>query len=101
MLIDKFNWENAIDERNRKEEEWQTFRQSLSEAIDKINELVGDINSLTHKYDRLSNKVSNIEDSLEPSLWLVPIIVIINQLLNVIAIEKINKWNYKWITLNI
>ena len=39
MLIDKFNWENAIDERNRKEEEWKTFRQSLSEAIDKINEL--------------------------------------------------------------
>ena len=64
MLIDKFNWENAIDERNRKEEEWQTFRQSLSEAIDKINELVGDINSLTHKYDRLSNKVSNIEGQL-------------------------------------
>ena len=64
MLIDKFNWENAIDERNRKEEEWQTFRQSLSEAIDKINELVGDINSLTHKYDRLSNKVSNIEGHL-------------------------------------
>lgn len=64
MLIDKFNWENAIDERNRKEQEWQTFRQSLSEAIDKINELVGDINSLTHKYDRLSNKVSNIEGQL-------------------------------------
>lgn len=64
MLIDKFNWENAIDERNRKEEEWQTFRQSLSEAIDKINELVGDINSLTHKYDRLSNKVNNIEGQL-------------------------------------
>ena len=64
MLIDKFNWENAIDERNRKEKEWQTFRQSLSEAIDKINELVGDINSLTHKYDRLSNKVSNIEGQL-------------------------------------
>lgn len=64
MLIDKFNWENAIDERNRKEEEWQTFRQSLSEAIDKINELVVDINSLTHKYDRLSNKVSNIEGQL-------------------------------------
>lgn len=64
MLIDKFNWENAIDERNRKEEEWQTFRQSLSEAIDKINELVGDINSLTHKYDRLFNKVSNIEGQL-------------------------------------
>lgn len=64
MLIDKFNWENAIDERNRKEEEWQTFRQSLSEAIDKINELVGDINNLTHKYDRLSNKVSNIEGQL-------------------------------------
>lgn len=64
MFIDKFNWENAIDERNRKEEEWQTFRQSLSEAIDKINELVGDINSLTHKYDRLSNKVSNIEGQL-------------------------------------
>lgn len=64
MFIDKFNWENAIDERNRKEEEWQTFRQSLSEAIDKINELVGDINSLTHRYDRLSNKVSNIEGQL-------------------------------------
>lgn len=64
MLIDKFNWENAIDERNRKEEEWQTFRQSLSEVIDKINELVGDINSLTHKYNRLSNKVSNIEGQL-------------------------------------
>ena len=64
MLIDKFNWENAIDDRNRMEEDWQTFRQSLSEAIDKINELVGDINSLTHKYDRLSNKVSNIEGQL-------------------------------------
>lgn len=64
MLIGKFNWENAIDERNRKEEEWQIFRQSLSEAIDKINELVGDINSLNHKYDRLSNKVSNIEGQL-------------------------------------
>lgn len=65
MLIGKFNWENEIDERNRKEEEWQTFRQSLSEVIDKINELVVDINSLTHKYNRLSNRVSNVEGQLK------------------------------------
>lgn len=65
MLIGKFNWENEIDERNRKEEEWQTFKQSLSEAIDKINELVADINSLTHKYNRLSNRVSNVEGQLK------------------------------------
>lgn len=65
MLIGKFNWENEIDERNRKEEEWQTFKQSLSEAIDKINELVTDINSLTHKYNRLSNRVSNVEGQLK------------------------------------
>lgn len=65
MLIGKFNWENEIDERNRKEEEWQTFKQSLSEAIDKINELVVDINSLTHKYNRLSNRVSNVEGQLK------------------------------------
>nr|DAR53231.1 MAG TPA: Paramyxovirus P/V phosphoprotein C-terminal [Caudoviricetes sp.] len=65
MLIGKFNWENEIDERNRKEEEWQTFKQSLSEVIDKINELVVDINSLTHKYNRLSNRVSNVEGQLK------------------------------------
>ena len=65
MLIGKFNWENEIDERNRKEEEWQTFKQSLSEAIDKINELVVDINSITHKYNRLSNRVSNVEGQLK------------------------------------
>lgn len=65
MLIGKYNWENEIDERNRKEEEWQTFKQSLSEVIDKINELVVDINSLTHKYNRLSDRVSNVEGQLK------------------------------------
>ena len=79
MLIGKFNWENEIDERNRKEEEWQTFKQSLSEVIDKINELVVDINSLTHKYNRLSNRVSNVE----------------GQLKTVIMISSNNNNNYK------
>ena len=95
MLIDKFNWENAIDERNRKEEEWQTFRQSLSEAIDKINELVRDINSLTHKYDRLSNKVSNIEGQLRTVIMISSNNSNYKPVIKRNRNRKINKWKYR------